>query len=586
MDAYLLLAASLVPLVGGPLIARWAERSTTTTVTLDAFVAVTVGGISLLHVLPHAYAVAGVTALVAMAIGFVLPLGLGHHHGGEIGSRRPVVILIAFLGLGVHATLDGLALFGPRVEVAAVTDGGSAGNDHGPAPGVEGSDHDRDQHHANASLLATAVILHRLPMALAIWWIATPALGRRIALGLLTLIGGATLAGFALGGWIWGVLSSPGLAILQAVIAGMLLHMVLGHHEHATDEPLARSSRLISTVGVVAGIALLVAMTRIHPFERPFPGELSAEAAFRALALTAAPAVLWAYVGIALVHGLAPSGIRSWWLGWARETLGAPAGRSATATGAALVLRPEIQLPVLALSFALLGPTFMTWRLLAVLAIASLAVLSVKSLLDAPTPSAGDDRETASTVVRPGLVEGVRFAFGTVFDRTLPWILLGLGVASLLEPTTDFASLLALPQPARIGVLAFLGMPLYLLGLGATPIVAVLAHKGFGLGALAAFLLAGVAVSGARRLRTAFGGRVAWSFAVRMLVLALVAAYVLDAPIRAPELHELAGRDPGWLAWLSALVLLALTLASLYRQGLRRFLRPSAAMERWHGAGL
>jgi hypothetical protein len=78
-SAYLYLAASLLPLAIAPWAARLADRSAAATSGLDSFVAVTVSGVALFHVLPHTFLEAGLWTLPAMAFGFVLPLGLGHN---------------------------------------------------------------------------------------------------------------------------------------------------------------------------------------------------------------------------------------------------------------------------------------------------------------------------------------------------------------------------------------------------------------------------------------------------------------------------------------------------------------------------
>ncbi len=565
-DAYFFLAASLLPLVIAPWVARLAGRSAAATAALDSFVAVTVGGVALLHVLPHAYEEAGLATLPALAIGFVLPLGLGHSHSPQREKARSTLILVAFVGLGLHAALDGLALFAPHSE-------------HGSASG---------------SLLAMAVILHRLPMALAIWWIAAPELGRRVAVGLLTAIGVATIAGFAVAGEVWGGLSSPSFAILQTAIAGMLLHMVLGHHEHRTPETETASARLASTLGVVAGVGLLIAMTRLQPLEHGHghghDHELSVAAIFQTLAMAVAPALLLAYLGLALIHAFAPKG--------ARDLLLFPRQPS-TASGSPMkicvrqVLVPEVQLTVLALSLFLLGTGATFYRLLSVLLVGGLAVLTMGPITQGFTPLAPlsrppftPSRERGEQEPRGRLAAGLRFAFFAEVERTMPWILAGLGIAAFLEPMTDLGGLRELTKPAQIGLAALLGAVCSILGAGATAIAALWLHKGLPLGPVLVFLLAAAAASGARRLASHFGARVAWSFAARMMVLALIWGYAFDATVIGPDFHVLADRSPGPLAMTSAAVLLGLTLAALYRQGFRGFLRPSQAVERWHEAGL
>lgn len=257
MYSFLLLVLALLPLPLGPFIARWADRSEAARSTVDSFVAVTLGGIVLLYIWPEAYGVAGAGALASGLLGFALPfLFHGQLHAHE-KRAFPGFVWLSFLGLALHALLDGVALFGPEVD----------------------SRHE----HAGPTLLALAVVLHRFPTALAIWWLVVPRLGRRSAVILLATVGGATVVGFFVAVRLLGLLSAPSLAVFQAAVAGMLMHVVFGHEHRHAEHAASPAGRRTSAAGAVAGVALLVAVAQIHPMEQLYPGRL--ESGDRALAL-------------------------------------------------------------------------------------------------------------------------------------------------------------------------------------------------------------------------------------------------------------------------------------------------------------
>ncbi|HAN30783.1 MAG TPA: hypothetical protein DCQ06_04230, partial [Myxococcales bacterium] len=86
---------------------------------------------------------------------------------------------MAGIALALHAAMDGAAL---------ITDDSHHLHDHG--------------HHLSATKLAMAVLLHRLPMGVVIWWAVTPRFGSKAGwMSLLSMVA-ATLFGFYGGGQI------------------------------------------------------------------------------------------------------------------------------------------------------------------------------------------------------------------------------------------------------------------------------------------------------------------------------------------------------------------------------------------------
>lgn len=199
----LMLLLSLAALAAGPVLVALLHPAGRGRAALDAFVLVGVAGLILLHVLPAALSVAGWPAGTAAAAGAALP-GLLHRFFPQ-GTRRTNtgVAVVGLIALLTHAALDGVAL------------GTSAPN----AP------------------LALAVLLHRVPLSLSVWWLGLTVIGRRTAVTILATEGLGTLVGFAAGEAALQLLAGPALSVLQAMMAGTVLHVVWGHgpHVHVPD---------------------------------------------------------------------------------------------------------------------------------------------------------------------------------------------------------------------------------------------------------------------------------------------------------------------------------------------------------------
>ena len=287
MDSRLLLATSLLPLLAAPALAAWADRSAVTRALIDRFVAVLLGGLVVFHIWPDAVLEAGNAALLGGLLGLGFPFLL-HGRLHDIEERAfPGMVWLAFLGIVIHAALDGVALLAPE---------------HGEAS-------------TSAGMLALAVLLHRLPTALALWWLTVPMLGRGAAVVLLAAMGLATLLGFTLAGGLFARISPVGLGIFEATVAGMLLHVVFGHHRHEHHQhahpqhahleheyPQAQASpatgRWPGILGVCAALAILGSLSLLHPLaEDEATFELLVADPSRALALSslvvAVIAALW-----------------------------------------------------------------------------------------------------------------------------------------------------------------------------------------------------------------------------------------------------------------------------------------------------
>ena len=165
--------------------------------------------ILVVFIITHTVEDGGWIALVFALVGFLLPLAAERAlHSGDLNIHRATMVL-GIIGLVVHSISDGVALTTGHFDHAS----------HGVA-------------------LQSAVLLHRLPMGLAIWWLASDQFGNRVALASLLVMGLATIVGYFGGDALMGHAGETGRAWFIAFAAGSLLHLAThrlgghGHHHH------------------------------------------------------------------------------------------------------------------------------------------------------------------------------------------------------------------------------------------------------------------------------------------------------------------------------------------------------------------
>ena len=119
-----------------------------------------------------------------------------HHHTDELA------LVMGVSGLALHAMLEGAAL----------------------ARGAAGID----------LAFGLAIVLHRIPVGLVIWWLVRPRYGPSagaLGVGAIVLV---TLAGYALGTEVLSGVHGAGGDLYQAFVSGSLVHVVFhqGRHDH------------------------------------------------------------------------------------------------------------------------------------------------------------------------------------------------------------------------------------------------------------------------------------------------------------------------------------------------------------------
>jgi len=241
---------------------------------------------------------------------------------------------------------------------------------------------------------------------------------------------------------------------------------------------------------------------------------------------------------------------------------------SSAAAVAFLVAAPALGVPSLLLSFELLGAPLALGRIVGAIVTALVAGVAVAVSIDAPGGEGSVDLPP----------QGFRQAFLASVDHVAPWLVLGIVVAAFAEPLLPSTMLRGVPALLEVPLAAVLGVPLYVCATGSTPIVMVLVHKGLSAGAAVAFLLAGPAVNIATLglMARLLSRRAAMAFVVAVVAASSVVGIALNAvageAIALPALHELAARPSGSAAVAGVIVVAALLLSSIARQGARGFL--------------
>lgn len=560
------LVATLATLIVGPLVVARANRDTRMREAVDGFIFVSIAGLVAVDILPHLVEGLGWVALLIVAAGLWGPSWLEHRFRAAAHGTHVAVVLIAATGLVVHTVADGAVL--SDLE----------------QPG-----------------LVLAVMLHRFPVAMTVWWLLRPAWGVGGASLMLALMGLGTLAGFGAGThFLSGGMS---LMVLEALVAGSILHVVFNRLH--LNPAIARqpSAPRAEGLGNLLGLVFLALA---------FATDLDVSADIHdvgvrlyQLALVAAPALLLGYSLAGLLAGVVP--VRSLaWIGrgsTARQSLNGmlvglpmpvcscgvvPLYRSLIQRGvppaaalAFLIATPELGLDALIVSLPLLGLDMTLARLLAAALIAWLVGALMGRfvrVLTADSSGCGhgchDHLEAVpeSGFSKAGAMQGLRYGYTDLFDSTMPWLVLGLIIAAFSAPLLELVPALNLPGVIEVLAFALMGMPLYVCATGSTPIVAMMLISGVSPGASLAFLITGPATNPATfgLLSRMHGRRVALIFATLVAVLAVTAGMLTNMALPEPiNVRDWIDDQPGIWQQLSLLALGGLCVSAILRRGAR-----------------
>lgn len=237
------LALSVIALILGPFVLVLGQRQPTTRQVLDGFIFITIAGIVCVHIIPEAMQIGGAFAIGFLVLGLVFPVLVERFFHRSLHEAHAFILLLAALGLTLHATIDGIALL-PLNE--------TGGLPAGLEPGVLGS--------LFGNQLALGVILHRLPVGMAIWWSVRLNFGVPVAVGTFLLIIAATAAAYVLGETSLAFVETRSVSYFQAFVAGSLVHVVAfgGSHDHGEKAHVVASAKDWGyRVGILIGMFLV-----------------------------------------------------------------------------------------------------------------------------------------------------------------------------------------------------------------------------------------------------------------------------------------------------------------------------------------
>lgn len=605
--SHALLLASMAGLGSGPLVARSATSRPQMLAFIDGFVLITIGGLVLLDVVPHALTHRDWWAGLFMLAGFSVPTLAERLFRFGVQQTHTAVLLLALVGVAIHSALDGSAL----AQSATNT----------------------------SSLIGYGVVLHQLPVSLMVWWVLSDR-PRSVTWFVLTLMAVTTVVGYFAEPTIFAVLPDRAGVWFEAVVGGSLLHVIAhpahahdhehghGHdhahdhtHDHAHDHThdhdhthaapandghehirLDAHTRRPNGIGALVGVVLLV-LLHVSRSGHGDDALVAVWSTFRGLALESAPALLVAYLMAGLVHAyVAPA--RLAWLnrgsalrqGLSGMALGLPLpicscgvvplyeglvkqGISTAAAVAFLIATPELGIDAVLMSVPLLGLPYTVVRVAA----AALVAIAVALVMARFTARRAPVRALPIVESAPAPIRGPRWrtalhsGFGDMVDHTAPWILVGLIVAALIGPLMEGSWMTRLPMGVDVLLFAAIGLPLYVCASASTPLVAVLVAAGVSPGAGLALLITGPATNMATIgiLARLHGARFAYAFAAAMIVAAITAGLVVNVVLSAealPTLSPTALEATTAVEAGAALVLVVLSAASVLRRGARGFL--------------
>ncbi|WP_299495903.1 metal transporter [uncultured Shewanella sp.] len=487
----LYLAASCIALLLGPVFYRFFTTGTGLQKGLDGFIFVSLGGLVLIHILPELLEHGGLLSILFLCIGMWGPSASERLFHRYSDVTHNIALFLGVTGLLLHTVTDGGAIILAQQE-------------------------------GNSSLLALGVILHRLPIGLAIWWLLKPQVGIRWASIVITAMMLLTGVGYFAGEQLLSHLSLDNTVYLQAFVTGSILHVVIHQpHGHSNKEHNGKYE-YPAGIGSLLGIGLLFGLmlmgTDGHNHHESFVPQLLQ------WMLTLAPILLLCYLTACARYalGLTPN-INNPQLKWLQTLLG-----------------PE----TLLITGFLLGPWVALFQ-----AIGSLLISSYLTHADiSPTSSTSF---TGKSFLKFGLSYQV--------DKSAPWVLLSLVLVNLIS----YPSLLLIHPLWQVAILTIFLIPLRFCSIGAAVLSLSLAYSGWSIGAILLPLLA-APLFNTIQLKNI-------SFQQIMVLLSLLFFSVALAQWINPQWHAIFYL-PQWLNLVSLSLLCLLFSASLLKLGPRQFL--------------
>jgi len=163
---------------------------------LDRFMYVAVPALIAWQVLPHAWAEFGVLSIGVLLLGLSTPTLIERVSYSLAPHTDNMALVVGLSGVLLHTLLEGAVLASPEVRAAA------------------------------------AVILHRIPVGLMIWWLVRPLHGFWSAALAIGMVLATTVASYAVGARFVRD-DYQGMDLYQTFVGGLLLHTVFHKVRHS-----------------------------------------------------------------------------------------------------------------------------------------------------------------------------------------------------------------------------------------------------------------------------------------------------------------------------------------------------------------
>ncbi len=233
-----MLILSIVSLLLGPFVFELGRKQPVLRQFLDGMVFITIAGIVFVHIVPEAIDTGGNAAIAFLLLGLAFPVLLEHRFHDAVPQAHGFILVLAALGIVVHAAIDGIAL------VPSGEGGFWRGNE-----------------------LAVSVVVHRLPVGMALWWSVRTNFGRTTAIAVFVLIIVATVAAYVAAEPVLAIAAASSVAWFQAFVSGSLLHVAAfgTSHEHP-EEGETRRPGWAYRAGILVGLFLLFTLPGLSLF--------------------------------------------------------------------------------------------------------------------------------------------------------------------------------------------------------------------------------------------------------------------------------------------------------------------------------
>lgn len=565
----------------GPLLHPLTERSKNFTSFMDGFVLTAVVALVFFHILPYTIEHKGWLALVMAFTGMLLP-NLFEKWGSQVAkASHRLALILAIVGLTLHMFMDGIILIQPEFV--------------------------HQNSHSHEAILPLAVLIHRIPMALMVWWVLRNHTSKKTSLIVLFLMGMATALGYFFGVHVLHGSEHASFGLFEALVAGTLLHVIFHYHQPKTKTN--KAWKWASGAGCLTAIASGIIINSYLPLFSHSQAWIDISKNFISLALESAPALLIAFLGGGLIQVFLPKASVRWMRKGSSATqslkgmiFGLPLpvcscgvvplyrslvkrGTPVAAATAFFIATPELGLDAILISLPLLGKEMMIFRIIAAAFVAFTAGWFLGKTFKSQNQQSDEEKDPFQGLdFFTKLKESLKSGLGEVADHTIPWILVGLLIAALIKPVLDTHSFSGIPSQWQVPLFAILGMPVYVCAAGATPLVAVLLASFASPGAALAFLLTGPAtnITTFGILSDLHGKKMALVFAICVAGLAMLCGFIVNAffpVIHVPDVFSTHHHETPLYQTLSLYGLGGILLSMILRKGPRHLINQIISFE-------